>query len=72
MREHVYILADIFNETQTRFTHVTLNKFLVLYSGWRQQGVRHGRSHQFYSAAWKRGWLVPRDAEDFRKYIGLR
>ena len=71
MKEKVYILADILPETQARFPHIDLRKFEVLYHGWRQQGIRHGRNHQFYVVVWRRGWLAPKDADDFRKYIGL-
>ena len=46
--------------------------FEVLYHGWRQKGIRHGRNAQVFTIAWKRGWLGPTDADDFRKYIGLR
>ena len=71
MKEKVYILADILTETQARYPHIDLRKFEILYTGWRQKCVRAGRNHQFYSVAWKRGWLAPKDADDFRKYIGL-
>ena len=72
MKEKIWILSDILAETKKRFPHITLNKFDILYHGWRQQGKRHGRNAQFYVIAWKRGWLAPKDADDFRKYIGLR
>lgn len=72
MNEKVYILGDILQETKKRFPYVTFDKFVLLYYGWRQQGIRHGRNAPFYSVAWKRGWLAPKDADDFRKYIGLR
>ena len=68
----VWILATILAETQKRFPHIDLRKFLVLYHGWTQQQGRHGRHKQFFSYAWKRGWLSDKDADDFRKYIGLR
>ena len=71
MRNKVYIMADIFAETQRRFPHIDLKRILILYHGWRQQGIRHGRAAQFYTIAFKRGWLSQRDADDFRKYIGL-
>ena len=71
MKEKVQIKADIFAETVKRFPHIDMYKFEVLYSGWRRQGIRHGRNAQFFSVAWERGWLSTRDADDFRKYIGL-
>ena len=72
MKEKVYILAEILTETQARFPHITLSKFKTLYDGWRAQGVRHGRNTQFYTTAWKRGWISKKDANSLRKYIGLR
>ena len=72
MKEHIGIRTDLYAETQQRFPHITLDKFSILYDGWRQQGTRHGRNKQFYSVAWERGWLSIRDADDLRKYIGLR
>ena len=71
MKKKVYILGDILTETQARFPHIDLRKFDILYHGWRQQGFRNGRPRQFYVVAWRRGWLAPKDASDFRKYIGL-
>ena len=71
MKNKVYILGEILRETQTRFPHIDLRKFDVLYHGWRQQGIRKGRNAPFYVLAWRRGWLAPKDADDFRKYIGL-
>lgn len=71
MKNKVYIYSEILQETQTRFPHIDLRKFDVLYHGWRQQGIRHGRNYQFYVLAWKRGWLAQKDADSLRKYIGL-
>ena len=71
MKDKVYIYEGIFKETQSRFPHIDLRKFVVLYHGWRQQGIRHGRNHQFYTFAWKRGWISQKDADSLRKYIGL-
>ena len=71
MKNKVYILGDILQETQTRFPHINLRRFETLYHGWRQQGIRHGRNYQFFVVAWRRGWLAPRDADSLRKYIGL-
>ena len=71
MKNKVYIFADIFSETQRQFPHIDLRKFEILFSGWRQQGIRHGLSYQFYWIAWRRGWLAKKDADDLRKYIGL-
>ncbi len=71
MNKKVYILDEILTETQNRFPHIDVKKFEILFHGWRQQGIRHGRNHQFYVIAWRRGWLSKNDADDFRKYIGL-
>ena len=71
MKEKVWILADILQETQAKYPHVDLKGMDKLYHGWRTQSVRHGRNKQFFSVAWKRGWLSPKDADDFREYIGL-
>lgn len=71
MKKKVYILGEIFGDTQKRFPHIDLRKFDVLYHGWRQQGIRKGRNAQFFVVAWQRGWLGERDADDLRKYIGL-
>lgn len=71
-KNKVYILDEILPETEARYPHITLSKFKTLYDCWRQQGMRSGRNTQFYTTAWKRGWISKRDAEDLRKYIGLR
>ena len=71
MKEKVYIHCDIYDETRSKFPHIDRKKFEILYHGWRQKGIRHGRNAQFYVVAWRRGWLSKRDADDFRKYIGL-
>ena len=71
MREKVDIQVTIFDETRERYPHIDVKKFEILFHGWRQQGIRHGRNHQFYVIAWSRGWLSKNDADDFRKYIGL-
>ena len=69
-------LAAIRRELQARYQYDSREKrnhaFEVLYYGWRQKGIRHGRNYEFYSVAWKRGWLAPKDAADLREYIGLR
>ena len=71
---HVY-LAAIRRAMQERFQYASREKrncaFAVLYHGWRQKCIRHGRNYQFFAVAWKRGWLSKIDAEDFQKYIGL-
>ena len=73
MKNKVYILAEILSETQARYPHINLRKFKILYDGWRQQGLRHKQHSPFtYTEAWKRGWLAPKDADDLRKYIGVR
>ena len=64
-------LIDLLLETNRRFPHIDQERFEILYSGWRQQGIRHGRNPQFYVGVWKRGWLAKTDANDFRTYIGL-
>ena len=71
MKEKVWILDEIFPETQARYPHVDLHKFETLYSGWKRQGMRQGRKGSYYSYIWKRGYLSKKDAEDLRKYIGL-
>lgn len=71
MKEKVYILADILPETQTRYPHIDLRKFKVLYDGWRAQNARLGRKSPYFTFMWNRGWLSPRDADSLRKYIGL-
>lgn len=68
-------LAAIRRQMQERFRYAPRKKrneaFAILYHGWRQQGFRHGRNKQFYTIAWRRAWLAPKDADDLRKYIGL-
>ena len=71
MKKKVDLVSEIFAETHTRYPHIDWRKFEVLYHGWRQQGKRHGRNSQFYTLAWRRGWLSEKDADDFRKYIGI-
>ncbi len=72
MKEKIYILADILPETQTRYPHIDLRKFKVLYDGWRAEGLRNKyRSAPFYTKSWERGWIAPKDAVSLRKYIGL-
>ena len=69
----VYILAEILTETLERFPHINLRKFKTLYDGWRAQGMRQKiHSAPFYTTAWRRGYLATKDANDLRKYIGLR
>ena len=75
-KKNIVCLAAIRRQLQERFRYESREKrnsaFEILYHGWRQQGIRHGRNYQFYVVAWKRGWLAYKDADDFRKYIGLR
>ena len=74
-KKRIY-LAAIRRDMQKRFLYETRKKrneaFHILFNGWRQQGIRHGGNSQFYTCAWKRGWLASKDALDLRKYIGLR
>ena len=43
--------------------------FDILWSGWRQQGLRNGEhSSTFYSTALKRGTLKVKDANSFCNY----
>jgi len=72
MKKKVLIIDGILSETQRRFPHIDLYKFKILFDGWRIQSMRHGRKSPFFSVAWKRGWLSEKDADEFRKYIGLR
>ena len=68
-------LAAIRRELQERFQYASREKrnhaFEVLYHGWRQKGIRHGRNYEFYGASWRRGWIAEKDAADLREYIGL-
>ncbi len=73
--DNIVCLAAIRRDLQKQYRYESRDarnhNFEVLYHGWRQKGIRHGRSHQFYSVSWKRGWISRRDADDLRKYIGL-
>ena len=72
MKKAVDIQVTIFAETQAKFPHIDWRKFKILYQGWRQQGLRQ-KIHppSFYTLAWKRGDLKPKDADSLRKYIGV-
>lgn len=73
MKEKVDIQVTIFDETRERYPHINPKKFKVLWDGWRAQGLRNKRhSAPFFTSAWRRGYLAPKDADDLRKYIGLR
>ena len=72
MKQKVDIHVEIFAETQARYPHIDFNKFKILYYCWRVQGLRNKvHSAPFYTKAWKRGYLAPKDANDLRQYIGL-
>lgn len=72
MKDKVYILAEILTETQARYPHISLKKFKILWDGWRATGLRNRiHSAPFYTIAWRRGYLAPKDANELRKYIGL-
>ena len=75
-RKNRVYLAAIRREMQNRYRYESRKKrnsaFKVLYYGWRQQCRRRGRNSQFFTYAWKRAWLSIKDADDLRKYIGLR
>ena len=44
-------------------------KFKILYDGWRQAEMRkYNRNTQFFTDAWKRGWLSEADYYRFREY----
>ena len=68
-------LAAIRRELQERYQYASREKrnhaFEVLYHGWRQKGIRHGRNYQHFVEVMKRGWVSKLEAEDLRKYIGL-
>ena len=68
-------LAAIRRELQAQYQYESREKrnhaFEVLFHGWRQKGIRHGHNSQFYTCAWKRGWIAEKDAADLREYIGL-
>lgn len=72
MKNSVDIKVTIFAETQEKFPHIDWLKFKILYDGWRYQGIRN-KIHppSFYTTAWKRGNLKPKDADSLRKYIGV-
>ena len=72
MKNSVDIQVTIFAETQEKFPHIDWQKFKILYDGWRYQGIRN-KIHppSFYTYAWKRGDLKPKDADSLRKYIGV-
>ena len=72
MKNKVYILAEIFSETQALYPHIDLRKFKLLYDGWRYQGTRNKtHSPSYYTLAWQRGWLAKKAADSLRKYIGV-
>lgn len=71
MKVKVDLQFDIYAETRSKYPHINWEKFEILYHGWAQQSVRHGRNKQFFSVAWNRGWLSKKDADDLRKYIGI-
>ena len=72
MKNSVDIQVTIFAETQARYPHIDWRKFKILYDGWRAQGLRNKtHSAPFYTTAWRRGYLAPKDANELRKYIGL-
>ena len=64
-------LRAIFAETRHRFPHVNEHAFEVLFHGWRQQQLRHGRgSDKHFTEILNRGWLYDTEAESLREYIG--
>ncbi len=74
-KDKIVCLAAIRREMQEQYRYKDRKErnhaFEVLYHGWRQQGIRHGRNHQFYVIAWSRGWLALKDAHLLQQYIGL-
>ena len=72
--KHIY-LAAIRRDLQAQYHYESREKrnkaFEILFSGWRQKGIRHGRQATYFSVMWKRGWITQKDAIDLRKYIGL-
>ena len=72
--KHIY-LAAIRRELQTQYQYESREKrnwaFKILFLGWRQKGIRHGRKGPYFTFVWHRGWIAPKDARDLRKYIGL-
>ena len=72
MKEKVDIQITVFDETTARYPWITPKKFKVLYDGWRAKGLRLGwHSTSFYTDAWRRGFLAPKDADSLRNYIGI-
>ena len=72
MKDKVDIHNEIFEETKARYPHIDWKKFKVLWDGWRATGLRNKyHSAPFYTTAWRRGYLAPKDANELRKYIGL-
>ena len=74
MTQRVDIHVTIFNETKKKYPHIDRQKFKVLWDGWRAEGLRNKHhSAPFYTKAWRRGYLAKEiDADDLRRYIGLR
>ena len=63
-------LDDIRAELQEHMNYKDpIYAFDVLYTGWRQKGLRAGtHSEQFYTLAKRRGWMYNKDATDFCLY----
>ena len=74
-KENRIYLAAIRRELQAQYKYESREKrnsaFEVLFHGWRQKGIRHGRLGPYFSVMWKRGWVTQKDARSLRKYIGL-
>ena len=74
-KEKRVYLAAIRRELQAQYRYESREKrnwaFEILFHGWRQEGIRHGRKSPFFTVVWKRGWITQKDAGDLRKYIGL-
>ena len=72
-QERKILISSVLNLLAARdpaWADVRMKKaFKTLYDGWRQAELRHKhRSNQFYTVAWRRGWLDKADFGRFKKY----
>ena len=69
-KRDIYDVLDLLGQRDPVWKHVKmLPKFKVLYQGWAVSEVRNNKhTRQFYTIAWKRGWLPINDWIRFRIY----
>ena len=72
-QERKILISSVLNLLAARdpeWAHARMTKaFRTLYDGWRQTELRHKHHNpQFYTNAWKRGWLDKADFVRFKKY----